>query len=126
MLLVDDSKMNQMVAIGLMEDARLAIDVARNGQIAVDMVRANEYDLVLMDMQMPVMDGIEATKLIRSDTRFAHLPIVAMTANAMSGDRDACLEAGMDDHVAKPIDPVELFEALQRWIAPREKREARL
>jgi len=121
-LLVEDSKLNQMVAIGLMEDAKLVIEVAENGQIAVQMVQAGNYDLVLMDMQMPVMDGITATKAIRSDPRFATLPIIAMTANAMASDRERCIEAGMDDHVAKPIDPAELFSALRRWI----KREVRL
>jgi CheY-like chemotaxis protein len=115
-LLVEDSKINQLVAIGLMEEARLTIDTADNGRIAVEKVAEGAYDLVLMDMQMPEMDGIEATKAIRADPRFAKLPIVAMTANAMAGDRERCLEAGMDDHVSKPIDPDELLRALQRWI----------
>ncbi len=118
-LLAEDSKLNQMVAIGLMEDARLAIDVAENGEAAVRMVRAGNYDLVLMDMQMPVMDGIAATQAIRGDPRFAALPIVAMTANAMDSDRERCFEAGMNDHVSKPIDPDELFRALRRWIGDR-------
>jgi len=70
---------------------------------------------VLMDMQMPVMDGIEATKVIRADSRFQTLPIIAMTANAMAADRDRCLDAGMNDHIAKPIDPDQLFKVLIRW-----------
>jgi two-component system sensor histidine kinase/response regulator len=118
-LLVEDSKLNQMVAIGLMEDAKLTVDVADNGAIAVRMVGAADYDLVLMDMQMPVMDGIEATSAIRAFPRFERLPIVAMTANAMSSDRDRCLAAGMNDHIAKPIDPDEFFRMLKRWIEPR-------
>jgi CheY-like chemotaxis protein len=78
-----------------------------------------DYDLVLMDMQMPVMDGITATKAIRSNPRFASLPIIAMTANAMDRDREMCLAAGMNAHLAKPIDPDELFGALLQWIRPR-------
>ena len=120
-LLVEDSKLNVMVAKGLMEDAKLAIDVAENGQVAVQKVQAGNYDLVLMDMQMPVMDGIEATRAIRADARFVTLPIVAMTANAMASDRERCIEAGMNDHVAKPIEPAALFAALRRWIRPRER-----
>jgi len=84
--------------------------------VAVAQVRAEQYDAVLMDMHMPVMDGEAATREIRQDTRFADLPILAMTANAMEGDRERCLEAGMNDHIPKPIDPEALFEALRRWI----------
>ena len=87
-----------------------------NGEIAVNMVRSKDYDIVLMDMQMPVMDGIEATRIIRADSRFDQLPIVAMTAAAMAADRDRCLEVGMNDHIAKPVDPDQLFGALSRWI----------
>jgi two-component system, sensor histidine kinase and response regulator len=115
-LLVEDNEINQEVALGQLEDAEVEVDVADNGQVAVNMVRSKDYDIVLMDMQMPVMDGIEATRIIRADTRFTELPIVAMTANAMAVDRDRCLEAGMNDHIAKPIDPDQLFGALIRWI----------
>jgi CheY-like chemotaxis protein len=80
------------------------------------MVRENDYDIVLMDMQMPVMDGIEATRAIRSDPNYQALPIIAMTANALVSDREACLQAGMNDHIAKPIDPDQLFGVLLRWI----------
>jgi CheY-like chemotaxis protein len=80
------------------------------------MVRENDYDVVLMDMQMPVMDGIEATRILRSNPRFETLPIIAMTANALVSDREMCLEAGMNDHIAKPIDPDQLFGVLLRWI----------
>jgi CheY-like chemotaxis protein len=80
------------------------------------MIRDNDYDVVLMDMQMPVMDGIEATRIIRSNPRFEMLPIIAMTANAMASDRVLCLEAGMNDHIAKPIDPDQLFGVLLRWL----------
>jgi CheY-like chemotaxis protein len=115
-LLVEDNEINQEVAIGQLEDAEMFVDLAENGAEAVRMVRENDYDLVLMDMQMPVMDGIEATRILRADPRFAPLPIIAMTANALVSDRLACLEAGMNDHIAKPIDPDHLFSVLLRWI----------
>lgn len=118
-LLVEDNDLNQEVAMGLLEDAEVSVDIAENGAIAIRMVGERDYDLVLMDMQMPVMNGIDATRAIRSDARFRDLPIVAMTANAMASDREKCLEAGMNDHIAKPIDPEELFGVLQRWIKPR-------
>jgi len=115
-LLVEDNEINQEVAIGQLEDAEVFVDLAENGEIALRMVRDNDYDVVLMDMQMPVMDGIEATRVIRSNPRFKDLPIIAMTANAMASDRELCLEAGMNDHIAKPIDPDQLFGVLLRWI----------
>jgi signal transduction histidine kinase/CheY-like chemotaxis protein len=118
-LLVEDNELNREVAMGLLEDAHLNIDQAENGAAAVQMVTKQRYDLVLMDMQMPVMDGISATKAIRSNPSLASLPIVAMTANAMDRDRDACLAAGMSDHLAKPIEPDKLFAALLKWIRPR-------
>ncbi|MGA9475696.1 MAG: response regulator [Terriglobales bacterium] len=118
-LLVEDNELNREVALGLLEDAQLAIDTAENGQIAVRMVIEHNYDLVLMDMQMPVMDGLAATRAIRLKPEFQSLPIVAMTANVMDSDRDKCTEAGMNGHLAKPIDPHALFAALLRWIKPR-------
>jgi two-component system sensor histidine kinase/response regulator len=118
-LLVEDNELNREVAIGLLEDAHLSIDQAENGAVAVQHLSKMDYDLVLMDMQMPVMDGITATKAIRSNPRFASLPIIAMTANAMDRDREMCLAAGMNAHLAKPIDPDELFGALLQWIRPR-------
>jgi two-component system, sensor histidine kinase and response regulator len=122
-LLVEDNEINQEVAIGQLEDAEVEVDVADNGEIAVRMVNEKDYDIVLIDMQMPVMDGVEATKAIRADPRFKTLPIIAMTANAMAADRDRCLEAGMNDHIAKPIDPDQLFNVLLRWTAERRGRE---
>ena len=118
-LLVEDNELNREVALGLLEDAHLAIDTAENGQIAVQMVAEHNYDLVLMDMQMPVMDGLAASRAIRLKQQFQSLPIIAMTANVMESDRDKCTEAGMNDHLAKPIDPPALFAALLRWIKPR-------
>jgi two-component system, sensor histidine kinase and response regulator len=115
-LLVEDNEINQEVAIGQLEDAEAFVDLAENGEIALRMVKDNDYDAVLMDMQMPVMDGIEATRILRADPRYQALPIIAMTANAMESDREVCLEAGMNDHIAKPIDPDQLFSVLLRWI----------
>ncbi len=118
-LLVEDNEVNQEVALGLIEPAHMSIDVAENGEVAVRMVGEHDYDLVLMDMQMPVMDGISATKAIRTNPRFSALPIIAMTANAMDTDRERCLEAGMNDHVSKPIDPDAMFATVMKWIKPR-------
>ena len=118
-LLVDDNDLNQQVGAELLSGAGLVVDVAQNGQVALDMLAQTAYDLVLMDMQMPVMDGLAATRLLRQNPAWANLPVLAMTANAMSRDRDLCLEAGMNGHLAKPIDPDELFATLLQWIAPR-------
>jgi CheY-like chemotaxis protein len=117
-LLVEDNDLNQEVATELLREAGLAVDLAENGQVALDKVGAADYDMVLMDMQMPVMDGLTATQEMRKDERFRNLPVVAMTANAMQGDRDRCIAAGMNDHVAKPIEPEDLWKALLKWIKP--------
>ena len=119
-LLVEDNELNQEVATELLRDAGFIVDLAENGAIAVRKVAETTYDIVLMDIQMPVMDGVAATREIRKVPRFANLPIVAMTANAMAGDRQLCLEAGMNDHVAKPIEPDALWKALLTWIKPRQ------
>ncbi|TAK44159.1 MAG: PAS domain S-box protein [Betaproteobacteria bacterium] len=124
-LLVEDNEVNQEVATGLLAEGGFAIDTADNGEIALRKVQQQPYDLVLMDMQMPVMDGVTATREIRKLPGFAGLPIVAMTANVMASDIEQCLAAGMNGHVAKPIDPDELFSALLKWIAPRRGAAAR-
>jgi PAS domain S-box-containing protein len=118
-LLVEDNDLNQEVASELLRYAGFVVDVAENGQIALDMIRATDYDIVLMDIQMPVMDGILATQEIRTEPRFNDLPVVAMTANAMQADRDRCITAGMNDHISKPIEPEDLWYALLKWIKPR-------
>jgi two-component system, sensor histidine kinase and response regulator len=118
-LLVEDNELNQEVAAEILKDAGFVVDIADNGQIALDMLNQASYDIVLMDMQMPVMDGVTATVEIRKQPQFAGLPIVAMTANAMQQDRERCQKAGMNDHVAKPIEPDELWKALRKWIKPR-------
>ncbi|MBV5296226.1 MAG: response regulator, partial [Curvibacter lanceolatus] len=115
-LLVEDNDLNQEVAAGILRLAGLMVDIAGNGQIALDKVAQNPYDLVLMDMQMPVMDGITATLAIRQREEWQHIPIVAMTANARDSDRERCLQAGMVDFVTKPIEPEELGRVLLRWI----------
>ncbi|WP_051140682.1 hybrid sensor histidine kinase/response regulator [Azospirillum brasilense] len=117
-LLAEDNDLNQQVACELLGDAGMVVEIAGNGAIAVDMVQAAHYDLVLMDMQMPVMDGVAATLEIRR-LGFADLPIVAMTANAMQADRERCLDAGMNDYLAKPIDPDALWLTLLAWVTPR-------
>ncbi len=118
-LLVEDNEFNQEVATAFLQDAGLEVDLATNGAIAVEMVRSNSYDIVLMDMQMPVMDGLTATREIRKMPGTATLPIVAITANAMAGDRERCQEAGMNDHLAKPIAPQSLLDKLGKWVRPR-------
>ena len=119
LLLVEDNDLNQEVASGLLEQAGFVVDVADNGAIALSMVQKTRYDLVLMDMQMPVMDGLDATREIRKLDECAKLPVIAMTANTMQGDPEKCYAAGMDDFVAKPIDPEKLWAALLKWVQPR-------
>ncbi len=121
-LLVEDNEINQQVAREILEGAGLKVTLANDGQEAVNAVKENEYDAVLMDVQMPVMDGYTATREIRKDERFKELPIIAMTAHAMAGDEDKSLESGMNGHVTKPIDPDQLFATLQKWIKPSEKQ----
>ena len=115
-LLVDDEPIAQEVTRGLLEAVGLIVELADDGQQALSLARQNRYALILMDMQMPVMNGVKATKAIRSDSRNKTTPILAMTANAFEEDRQICLEAGMNDHVAKPVDPQVLFETLLAWL----------
>jgi CheY-like chemotaxis protein len=142
-LLVEDNEINQQVALEILQGAGLDVTVANDGQEGLDAAMQNQYDAILMDIQMPVMDGYEATRKIRELQLIAHssklkvdgrefplksdgqkpatsdqrpVPIIAMTANAMAGDREKSLEAGMNDHVAKPIDTKELFSTLAKWI----------
>jgi CheY-like chemotaxis protein len=93
------------------------ISIAENGEIALEMLEQASYDLVLMDIQMPIMDGYTATRLIRENEKYSQLPILAMTANAMKQDIDQCHEAGMNDHISKPIDPNLAFTKIEKWLA---------
>ena len=115
-LIADDNRINQELATELLRLVELQVEVADNGRIAVDMARRGGYDLILMDMQMPEMDGLEATRLIRTVPELDATPIVAMTASAFGADRDACLAAGMNDHIGKPVNPATLYEKLLRWL----------
>jgi signal transduction histidine kinase/DNA-binding response OmpR family regulator/HPt (histidine-containing phosphotransfer) domain-containing protein len=122
-LLVEDNEVNQQVATELLESAGAVVTIANHGGEAVKMLTEGPqpppYDVAFMDMQMPEMDGITATKLIRQDSRLQKFPIIAMTAHALVEERQRCLDAGMNDHVAKPIDPDALFSTLLRWAKPR-------
>ncbi len=124
-LLVEDNEINQQVAREFLGLAGVTVDIASNGKIAIDMVAATPYDAVLMDVQMPLMDGYQATKIIRADTRHKDLPIIAMTAHAMQSEREKCLAVGMNDHVIKPIDPNRLYAALATWAARSGSRPAK-
>ena len=118
-LLVEDNDLNQEVATELLTAAGFKVDIAGDGAVAIEKVQQASYDIVLMDMQMPVMDGVTATRAIRALPGMGKLPIIAMTANAMAADRERCLDAGMNDHIAKPIDPEVLWEKMLQWVAPR-------
>jgi PAS domain S-box-containing protein len=115
-LLVEDNEINQQVGRELLEELGLVVDIAANGEAALSSIHNRQYDVVLMDIQMPVMDGISATREIRNEPAFKDLPIIALTANAMPDDRDRCLAAGMNDYISKPIDPGVLTATLLKWL----------
>ncbi|MCL6271053.1 response regulator [Sansalvadorimonas sp. 2012CJ34-2] len=118
-LLVEDNEINQELALDLLESNGISVELAVNGLQAVRSLANNTFDGVLMDCQMPVMDGYEATRRIRKNPEWENLPILAMTANAMAGDREKVLEVGMNDHIAKPIDFDDMFTKMARWVKPR-------
>jgi CheY-like chemotaxis protein/HPt (histidine-containing phosphotransfer) domain-containing protein len=126
-LLAEDNLTNQIVAKGILEKLGYHVDVVTNGRQAVGALEKNPYDLVLMDLQMPELDGLEATRMIRnaaSNVINPDIPVIAMTANAMAGDREKCLNAGMDDYISKPVEPNILIEKIKIWlnhIPPRNK-----
>ncbi len=121
-LLVEDNEINQQVAREFLGLAGVTVDIAGNGKVAVDMIAETTYDAVLMDLQMPLMDGYQATRIIRADPRHDNLPIIAMTAHAMQSEREKCLAVGMNDHVTKPIDPDRLYAALAACSPPSGSR----
>jgi CheY-like chemotaxis protein/HPt (histidine-containing phosphotransfer) domain-containing protein len=126
-LLAEDNPTNQEVALRVLEKLGYFADAVANGQEALASLEKIPYDIVLMDVQMPVMDGFEATRRIRdpqSKVGNHRVPIIAMTAHAMKGDRERCVEAGMDDYVSKPISPQALAQAVERWLAPDRNRPA--
>ena len=118
-LIVEDEPTNQEVTLALLSDIFPAIDIADDGQHALDLLEKNAYDLILMDMQMPRMDGLEATRRIRAMPASREIPIIAMTANVFAEDRLRCSEAGMNDFVAKPVDPETLYTVMEKWLALR-------
>lgn len=120
LLLAEDNLVNREVTLELLRDVGFEVDIATNGLEAVALAKQNQYDLVLMDMQMPDMDGLEATRTIRAMPQWDRVPILAMTANAFGEDRSACLAAGMNDHLGKPAAPADLFAALLHWLNKRE------
>lgn len=118
-LLVEDNEINQQVAQEILEGAGMKVTIAVDGLQAIEALEDKEFDVVLMDVQMPVMDGYQATEAIRKKERYQNLPIVAMTASAMVQDREKAMSVGMNDHVSKPIEPRQLFSTLARWVKPR-------
>ncbi len=117
-LLVEDNKINQQITLELLDWAGASTTLAENGQQAIDLLQLHgpsRFDIVLMDVQMPVLDGMEATRRIKQDARFEHLPIIALTADAVNREREHCARAGMVDHIIKPIDPHLMFETMLRW-----------
>ena len=125
-LLVEDNEINQEVALEMLASVGLQVDVASNGLDAIDKVHAVAYDLILMDVQMPNMDGLDATREIRKMARGARIPIVAMTANAFHEDRARCIDAGMNDHIGKPVEPQALFAVLIKWLSAQRVQESAL
>ena len=121
LLLVEDNPANRVVIEEMLKGTGIRIDTAVNGRVAVEMAQLGDYQLIFMDMQMPEMDGLEATRRIRRIGGYEEIPIVAMTANAFREDRDACFAAGMSDHVPKPVDPEVLFGVLARWLSGGQK-----
>ena len=115
-LVAEDNDINQIIAQEVLEKAGFVVEIAENGKIAIEKIMANHYDLVFMDIQMPEIDGLEATAQIRKIPRLHHLPIIAMTAHAMVGDKDKSIEAGMNDHITKPLNPFDLFSTIAKWL----------
>jgi two-component system, sensor histidine kinase and response regulator len=116
LLLAEDEPIAQIVSCGLLEDVGLVVDLAEDGQQALELAKQNTYALILMDMQMPHLNGVEATQSIRADSLNKTTPILAMTANAFDEDRQVCIDAGMNEHISKPVNPDRLYETLLAWL----------
>ena len=118
-LLAEDEPVNREVLQGILKDAGLSVDVAEDGAIALALARQHRYAVILMDMQMPNLNGVDATRAIRLDSLNTDTPILAMTSNAFDEDRQVCLDAGMNDHIAKPVETPAMFQTLLRWLEKR-------
>ncbi|MDB5751275.1 MAG: hybrid sensor histidine kinase/response regulator, partial [Ramlibacter sp.] len=118
-LLVEDNETNQVIACAFLQKVGLRVDVAENGQLALDRLERESYDAVLMDAQMPVLDGLAATRVIRGRLGLADLPVLALTASVLPLDRQRCLEAGMNDFIGKPMELGAMWDVLLKWIPPR-------
>jgi CheY-like chemotaxis protein len=116
--------LNQQVAIAFLEDTNIQIDCAENGKVAIDKIKENSYDIVLMDIQMPEMDGLTATSIIKNDLKLTELPIIAMTAHAMEEDVQKSLEIGMNEHLTKPISQDILYGMLLKYLKPLKNESA--
>jgi CheY-like chemotaxis protein len=124
LLLVEDNLVNQKVVLAILRKKGYHIDVANDGREALAKLNAAHYDLVLMDVQMPVLDGLEATRLIRREARWDRLPVIAMTAHAMNGDRERCLQSGMNAYISKPVQPAHLVATVERHLAAEDRHSA--
>jgi len=125
-LVVEDNELNQMVAKGLLEYNGASVAIANHGKEALEILSKETIDCVLMDIQMPVMDGLEATKIIRTNAQWADLLIIAVTANADHHYQDLCRSVGMNDFLTKPINPELLVNTLLKWLAPEQDSKARV
>ncbi|MBF0446908.1 MAG: response regulator [Magnetococcales bacterium] len=117
-LLVEDNDINQLVVAEILRRANMKVVIANQGQEAIDQLKNTPVDAILMDIQMPIMDGLQATRIIRQQDHYKNIPIIAITANAIRGDRERCLESGMNDYITKPIRQLALFSCLAKWIKP--------
>ena len=121
-LLVEDNAINQEVALTFLENVGMVVDIADNGQVCLDMMDKNAYDLILMDIQMPVLDGLATTRIIRNKMKLHQIPIVAMTAHAMAGDQEKSLQSGMNGHLNKPVNPGKLYQVLLQFIPKKSEK----
>jgi PAS domain S-box-containing protein len=118
-LLVEDNFINQQIAAEILRQAKMCVTIAGSGKEVLEIMAGEPFDVILMDVQMPEMDGYQVTRMLRNNEKFKTIPIIAMTAQAMDGDREKCLEAGMNDYVAKPVSAADLYRALSRWVGSK-------